>query len=456
MGSSRALGWTVVAVAACGEVALTDPDASAPGPNAPARASVCGENASNRVFWSPVVGATEYRIYVSTSSGVTANSTHLGTVDQPPFVHEDVTVGTTYYYRITAVVNGVESSELSNEVSAIPRAYTLPSNVLYSVHNGPNMSTGEIVMWDGWTSGAGSQPDRVLSDPPMNAITKLNSPRTGSIFVDRQGALLYVANAGTTTLPGARITVYRDAATLAGAAAPLHVIEGPELLALRGIWVDTSRNLLYVADRGGSGKPAAIVVYGDACNATGNPTPRGVFSGGGNVLNPTQIVLDEIHDELYIANYNTILVFADASETIGLSTRPPDRIIQLEDASGVELSMQSFGVSLDAQRDILYVTHEGQAPSPPAVPAASVYAIDGAHSLNGRVMVSRTIAGVDSMTLPVAAHVAGNRLFVVNNNGGVNTINSWGNAATLSGNPAATKTPASAATSAFATVFYVP
>ncbi|MGE0547285.1 MAG: hypothetical protein AB7O24_12490 [Kofleriaceae bacterium] len=454
MGSCRDVVW-FVALVACGEVDLSA-DAGPTGPSAPQHMTACGENASNRVFWPPVPGATEYRIYVATASGVTKQAMQAGTTDRPPFVHDGVTPGTTYYYRVTAVVDGVESAELSNEASALPRTYTLPSNVLYSVHNGANMSTGEIVMWDGWTTGAGTQPERVLGDAPMGEITKLNSPRTGSIFVDRLGGLLYVTNAGTAGRPGARITVYRDAATINGAVAPSRVLEGPELTNLRGIWVDSTRNLLYVAARSSTNTPATVLVYDDACNVTGNASPRGVFRGAGNVLDPTQLALDEERDELYVANYSSVLVFDEASKTTGVSTRPPSRLIQLQDSSGVDLTMQAFGISVDLQRDILYVTHEGENPSPPGLPASSVFAIDNARSLTGRVMISRTIANVPSVNLPVAVHVAGNRLFVVNNPGGENIINSWSNASTTSGNAAPTKTPTTAAASAFATVFYVP
>lgn len=82
--------------------------------------------------WNTVEDATSYNVYYGTSSGtvkddysnskpVTVTDSVYGTTDV-----EGLTNGTTYYFRVSAIVNG-EERELSNEVSATPKAEEQPS-----------------------------------------------------------------------------------------------------------------------------------------------------------------------------------------------------------------------------------------------------------------------------------------------------------------------------------------
>jgi hypothetical protein len=68
------------------------------------------------VTWSPVDGATYYKIYWDTVSGV-SESSNVVVTNSFPFIHADLIETTTYYYRISAG-NPIGESALSAEVHA--------------------------------------------------------------------------------------------------------------------------------------------------------------------------------------------------------------------------------------------------------------------------------------------------------------------------------------------------
>ncbi|WP_342471678.1 S-layer homology domain-containing protein [Metasolibacillus sp. FSL H7-0170] len=77
------------------------------------------------ISWSPISGATSYRVYQSTSSGSygAAEATVDSTVYSSNFT--GLTNGTTYYFVVRAVSGGTESSN-SNEVSVTPAPALAP------------------------------------------------------------------------------------------------------------------------------------------------------------------------------------------------------------------------------------------------------------------------------------------------------------------------------------------
>ena len=87
-----------------------------------------------RVTWNPVVGATAYNIYWSTSLGVTkATGTRIADVTSP-YLHQGLATGTTYFYVVTAG-NGTGESVESAQVSATPGS--IPGEVDWIfVHDG--------------------------------------------------------------------------------------------------------------------------------------------------------------------------------------------------------------------------------------------------------------------------------------------------------------------------------
>jgi hypothetical protein len=437
------------------EIADADPsiDAGTP-PAAPTGVTACRLNARNRIFWPPVADATSYNVYFATSAGVTKASTRIAfQVTGNSFVHDSLVNDTSYFYRVTANTGNAESDALSNEVTATPRSYNAPSNVLYAANNTLQMNTGAIYAWDAWSTSTTTTPDRTLSEAPANASTLLLQPRTGSVFVDPEAGLVYVSNAGPVGTPARRVTVYEGAASFTGTVLPARVLQNGDLQNVRGIVVDRTRNLMYVANR----SPGEIVVYADACNAAGAPpVSRAKLSGATTTLNAsTGIHLDAARDELYVANGTSVLVFAGMSTLTGTQNIAPSRVITLRDAALNTITMDSYGLTLDEGRDMLYITHRGTTVNPPAQPDATVFVVHGAHLANGLTTVSRTIT-LPAASVPMGAHVVDDRLFVNTDANGPFTIYSWTSASTRNGTVAPTLTPSSVYSANFTTVFYVP
>ena len=79
---------------------------------APQGVTATYSNGNITVSWNPVENATEYKIYRSLSPG---NETYYANTTNTTFVDSNVTEGNTYYYKVSAVVNGNETN-LSEEV----------------------------------------------------------------------------------------------------------------------------------------------------------------------------------------------------------------------------------------------------------------------------------------------------------------------------------------------------
>ncbi len=67
--------------------------------------------------WPAVANATSYNVYWGNNTGITqANSIKISGITTPAYLHTNLANGSIYYYRMTAVVGGMESP-LSNEVN---------------------------------------------------------------------------------------------------------------------------------------------------------------------------------------------------------------------------------------------------------------------------------------------------------------------------------------------------
>lgn len=94
---------------------------STPPPAAPQGLSAMPGNAMVTLSWTPVAGATSYRVYRGTATNA-QNPAPVGTnVTTSAFVDSTVTNGTTYFYKITAVNAGGEGPR-SSEANATPMA----------------------------------------------------------------------------------------------------------------------------------------------------------------------------------------------------------------------------------------------------------------------------------------------------------------------------------------------
>ena len=84
--------------------------------------SATGGNSKVNLVWDAITDATSYTVKRSTTAG--GPYTTIATdITETSYTDTNVTNGTTYYYVVTAIVNGSESWS-SNEASATPQAST--------------------------------------------------------------------------------------------------------------------------------------------------------------------------------------------------------------------------------------------------------------------------------------------------------------------------------------------
>ncbi len=162
-----ALGLSIL-MAACGGGSSGEPTFGPSLPSAPADVRVvAGDSGStapqNTISWTLDPGASEYRVYWATAPGVSTASSVLTPSQQPArFVTHtgvDVVAGTTYHYRVEAIVAG-RASPLSAELAGTPQASITASSLNDVAWNGVNTAIavgagGTIIrspnaMADGW------------------------------------------------------------------------------------------------------------------------------------------------------------------------------------------------------------------------------------------------------------------------------------------------------------------
>ncbi|HTB84169.1 MAG TPA: hypothetical protein VK742_10990 [Candidatus Sulfotelmatobacter sp.] len=188
--------------------------------------------------WRPSFGATNYNIKRSTSSGT---ETTVASTNTTSYLDTGLVNGAIYYYVVTAVGAGSESSS-SSEVSAVPGApVTLldgpigMTNTLgsTSINKSFTVTTGAsvlvVVLLDKGTS---STPSGVapttLSWNGQTLTRAINTVDTGSIYRDASIYYVYSPPAGTANITGTLTATptctYMEAYTLSGVntnAAPL-------------------------------------------------------------------------------------------------------------------------------------------------------------------------------------------------------------------------------------------
>lgn len=71
------------------------------------------------ITWDAVTNAASYKIYWNNTGNVTASDAFLDASTSTQFIHNNLSIGSTYYYRVVANSASVEG-ELSAEVSAMP------------------------------------------------------------------------------------------------------------------------------------------------------------------------------------------------------------------------------------------------------------------------------------------------------------------------------------------------
>jgi hypothetical protein len=132
--------------------------------SAPTNLKALGENGKVQLSWNPVINSSNYII----KRGITPGGSYDKITPYEPvvtgssisFIDKDITPGTTYYYVISTVVSGTESSN-SNEASATPKeVITTPDHtgntatLILTMTNGDdkvyNVSHAELDVFLNW------------------------------------------------------------------------------------------------------------------------------------------------------------------------------------------------------------------------------------------------------------------------------------------------------------------
>ena len=131
-------------------------------PSAPSNLTATAADAQVTLSWSASTGATNYKIYESTTSG--GAYTYVGTTTNTDYTVTGLTNGTPYYFVVTAV-NSAGESGYSNTANATPSTATskpsAPANLVATAGNARvsltwNASTGATSynIYDSTTSGS--------------------------------------------------------------------------------------------------------------------------------------------------------------------------------------------------------------------------------------------------------------------------------------------------------------
>jgi fibronectin type 3 domain-containing protein len=128
--------------AASAEVSATPEGDIAPPPPPPTNVVAVPGVDFIEISWNPSAGAASYNVYRGNTPSLTIGAeTLVATVTQASYRDEDVAVGATYYYAVTAADASGNASAASEVVSATPPE---PGNAIIEIGNLAGMVGGEL------------------------------------------------------------------------------------------------------------------------------------------------------------------------------------------------------------------------------------------------------------------------------------------------------------------------
>lgn len=181
--------------------ALISVGAGIPPPNAPANLAAVAGNAQVTLTWDAVSGASSYNLYRSLTTG--AETLYQSGVTSG-YLDTGVVNGTAYYYKVTAVAIGGESSA-SSEVNATPTAVVPRFSIVFDgsndyidCGNGASLNLTSAGSFGCWL--------KVASVGHTNKMVM--SKADGS--AGRNGYLINYTNASSTTIELSSDAAYQD------------------------------------------------------------------------------------------------------------------------------------------------------------------------------------------------------------------------------------------------------
>lgn len=205
------------------------------------------------------------------------------------------------------------------------------------------------------------------------------------------------------------IVVYATANTMNGTQVPVRKIWGvhTRLVQPHALWIDESRDILYVANSYGGGFrcPGNILVFDDASTISGPAAPSRVIEGMNTMLaTPLDLWVDPDSDTLYVANANPewtpppppnpidpfdpdslppgVNVYGSASTANG-DVAPSRRIFSTNPLHPLNQDALVHDIHVDPIHDDLYLANQNQ----------WVLVYSPASAVNGNVAPARVLSG---------------------------------------------------------------
>ncbi|PCJ60255.1 MAG: hypothetical protein COA79_08775 [Planctomycetota bacterium] len=166
----------------------------------------------NYLSWNSVSEAISYKVYWSTSPGVTTSDNVINVVKGSAYIHANIANGTEVYYIIAATNNAGESSSL-NEVSAKP--FSMPkfnkdwqgfyrTNTIAPFYNNKMFAVVQDRSGNVWfgTNGGISKFNGVTWTNYNSLTNGIENNIIHSIFSDKDGGIWFATNNGVTYFNG--------------------------------------------------------------------------------------------------------------------------------------------------------------------------------------------------------------------------------------------------------------
>ena len=215
-----------------------------------------------------------------------------------------------------------------------------------------------------------------------------------AMAVDEKNGNVYVADQGNNSIIVYNLDSFTKKRTITGLNRPF------------GLFIDTVRDILYVANAGGAlGANAntanTIFAFSNASTKSGNVSPERIFSSSADFAAedkldfPTSLFVNTLADRLFIVNQskNSIFIFDDAGARPTGATRPDRKLLGTNTGFAFSGNTSALWVDSQAGKETLYV---GQSKDPTCDPAVPLTCPRGAllgFGAQGNVPPSKTWSG---------------------------------------------------------------
>ncbi len=157
--------------------------------------------------------APKFKVYWATTAGVTTSSTMIDNITKAGYLHDSLTNGTTYYYRVSALDTAGNESDLSAEVNATPGEITLEPPENFTAAPGD----GKVTLT--WEKSTGAERYTIYLDTvtgvsdqstAIDSITELSYTHAGLTNGKMYFYKISAQNADTTSALSAEVSAIPD------------------------------------------------------------------------------------------------------------------------------------------------------------------------------------------------------------------------------------------------------